>query len=685
MASTKFNPAFTAEFSEHILFLLGAEAVNFKPIYISTADPDGDFTALAEGAYFMDELGTGRKVSGARTYFSTESWVNQQITTAIEGLQKEFFFDPTVDTAPTRSDGSVKANDTYIVTADGTFDGQSLRKGDILKAKADVASNPSFSDYYWNEAVSGLENVPDATTSVKGIVMLVDAIRRDGNASTTLVATEKAVHDALAASEAALNAAITAGDAALQSQVTTLSGQTATNASDIDALEAADTAQDALIAANTAELENFVKFSHNSEQVIGSPLKIGGGLSQATTTSNNVFHVNADEVVTPQGETLSGVTFGDTVQIRKVSDDSLVDTVTVTGVGSDSFGIAGNITGFSGVDMYVYVVGDDESLTVTEDLYAKTGKMTETEDKLFMTQSEKDALADASTDIGTLQSQMTAVEAANTAQDALISTIDTRSSNNTDDIEDLQTLTASHTANIASVQVDANVAQDTADQALSDASTAQSAADAAQSTADTAVTNAATAQSKANANETAINTIEGAIDNLDIAVETLEGDVATQGANITAAQSDATQALSDASTAQTAADAAQADADTNATAITAVQAVNTTQNAAISTLNTEMDAAESRLTAIEAYTMQEVVLSIGNGTDSNISLPTGKTWKNPNALNFVTLVSDGGVYKRSRVMNTQYVDPATGEFVMRFANPPATGEYQVIVSGLAQV
>lgn len=222
-----------------IFFAHGAEAVHLKPVFIAKADIQS-WTALADKAYFIDEDGTGQKVNGERKYFGTQEWVNATIASAITNADTRHYFDPTTEVAPTTPSASIKSGDVFVITKAGTWSGLELQPGDVLEAPADINGIATSTDFLLNQAVSGLESVPGATTSTEGIVKLIETIRTNGSADHSTVATEKAVADAIAALAETINASIAALKTLLEGQVSALNGQV-TNALDaISTLQIAD-------------------------------------------------------------------------------------------------------------------------------------------------------------------------------------------------------------------------------------------------------------------------------------------------------------------------------------------------------------------------------------------------------------------------------------------------------------
>jgi len=231
------------EMGSHLLMKNGAEIVNLLPVSVPLANTD-DWAALAEKAYFIDEVGTGWKLNGVRTYFASTTVVNSMITAAIEAADQTFYFDPSTQSAPVRPDGQpIGSGDIFKVSVAGTWNGQELNPGDTLEAPNAIAGTPVFGDFLYNNAISGLTDVPDGSTSVKGIVQLIGSIRTDGNAVDNRAATEKAVADALATLETAMNAALVAAQALLQNGIDTNAGNITTLNTQMIAVQDVNTAQ----------------------------------------------------------------------------------------------------------------------------------------------------------------------------------------------------------------------------------------------------------------------------------------------------------------------------------------------------------------------------------------------------------------------------------------------------------
>jgi hypothetical protein len=221
----------------HILMQQGAEILNFKPAHIPVANTD-DWAALVEGGYFYDEVGTGRKLSGVRSYFTSTEIVNQMIADAITAADQRHYFNPTTQTNPTAPSGSIKAGDVFVVTADGTWNGLALRAGDILEATADITGTPTLNNFLLNQAVSGLESVAEATEALAGIVTITQTVRVDGSATHAKVTTEKAVADAITALQTTIMSAVTGIQSNLQGQIDTLSGSVSALSSRVSDTEA---------------------------------------------------------------------------------------------------------------------------------------------------------------------------------------------------------------------------------------------------------------------------------------------------------------------------------------------------------------------------------------------------------------------------------------------------------------
>ena len=249
-------------FPQHIKMMGGAQILNLLPAFIALGDTD-TFSELVENSLFFDELGVGRKAAGQRTYFKSEAEINTLIVDAVNAAKSDYFFDPINESAPTKA-GGIKAGDKFVISADGTWDGQDLKKGDTLIAPADLVDPASYNDFIFNAAITGLQTVADATTAFSGLVTLIEAIRTDGSADHSTVTTERAVADALANLEASLQAVIQSVQTTLQTAIDTNASQIsingtgiADNAAAITNLQLAGVAQDEVIDELSNEIDDL--------------------------------------------------------------------------------------------------------------------------------------------------------------------------------------------------------------------------------------------------------------------------------------------------------------------------------------------------------------------------------------------------------------------------------------------
>jgi len=326
----------------------GAQIGNFLPVEIALSDNES-WGALIEGGFFSDEVGVGRKVAGQRVYFQSAADISAAIEQLRVDLTKRFPFDPTSQSAPQRYDENgvglgVKSGDVFVVTADGTFDGQEVTEGDIMEAILDVPVGTAltFQDYYFNQAESGLAAVPEATENTTGTVKFITAIRDAAIATHEKVSTEKAVADALATLQAALNTAIAAVDAKAD-----------TNAQGI--------------AQNAAAIDDRVKYQSATPQDIDSDINIGsasgavvpGGFGQGGVNFN-LDSANATKLVLINSIPNS-LSVGDTVLVNG-------STETVTFVSGSQINTTNNQSlsapGEGTLEVSVETVGTPRTLTL---------------------------------------------------------------------------------------------------------------------------------------------------------------------------------------------------------------------------------------------------------------------------------------------------------------------------------
>ena len=351
--------------AQHLKFQGGAQFVDFKPVFITTA-PSGadDWNALQEKSMFYDENGIGWKLNGQRTYFQSEADVNNLIAAAITAADSRHFFDPTTQSNPTSPNGSIKAGDTFVVSAEGTWDGIVLKKGDILEAITDISGTPVGSDFLLNRAQTGLENVPNATTAFHGIVKLIESIRLDGSAThTDSVPTEKAVADAIIAVRDELNLTISQVQQTLQTN--------------IDANTALINALDSRV--NTLEGEMDAVEAKNVEQ---------DGRLTAIETKNTEQDGRLDTVE-------ADIT---AIETKNTEQDGRLDAVEAANV-----------------------VQDGRLSTLESEMDAVEAKNTEQDGRLTAVEAQN-VVQDGK--IATLETEMDAVEAKNTEQDGRLTTVE---------------------------------------------------------------------------------------------------------------------------------------------------------------------------------------------------------------------------------------------------------------------
>lgn len=357
---------------QHLKFQGGAQFVDFKPVFITTA-PSGadDWNALAEKSMFYDENGIGWKLNGQRTYFQSEADVNTLIANAVSAADSRHFFDPTTQTSgPVSPNGSIKAGDTFVVSVEGTWDGISLKKGDILEAFADITGTPLGSDFLLNRAQTGLENVPNATTAFHGIVKLLETIRLDGSAThTDSVTTEKAVADAIIAVRDQLNLTITQVQTTLQTNIdantaliNSLDARVATLEGEMDLVEAKNVEQDTRL----TDVE-----TKNTEQ--------DGRLTAAEADISGIITKN-----TEQDSRLNDVEAANTVQDGRLSTlESEMDAVESKNTEQD-----GRLSSVEAQN----VVQDGKIATLETEMDAVEAKNTEQDGRLTTVENEVDSL-----------------------------------------------------------------------------------------------------------------------------------------------------------------------------------------------------------------------------------------------------------------------------------------------------
>lgn len=296
------------QFPSHILMKDGAEVLNFKPAYIpDTAAGADDWAALVEGGYFYDSVGTGRKLNGQRSYFTSTEIVNQMIADAITNADARHYFDPSTQAVPVSPNGPIKSGEVFVVTTAGEWNGLALNPGDILEATADITGTPQLNDFLLNQAASGLASVEEATTTLAGVVTVTETVRTNGSATHEKVTTEKAVADALIALQTALMQAIADVQALLQAQIDTnssaisaLGDRVTATETDITALQAKEVEQDSrltIIENETDDLTTRVEVLEEWTQQ-GVTIALGNG-SDTTFVANipSVEFKNVEDVV----------------------------------------------------------------------------------------------------------------------------------------------------------------------------------------------------------------------------------------------------------------------------------------------------------------------------------------------------------------------------------------------------
>ncbi len=182
-----------------------------------------------------------------------------------------------------------------------------LNPGDILEATTDITGTPALNDFLLNQAVSGLESVEEATTTLAGVVTVTETVRTDGSATHAKVTTEKAVADALNALQAALMQAIADVQALLQGQIDTnasnisaLGDRVTTTETSITALQAKEIEQDdriTIVENNFDDLDTRVTVLEEwTLQGVNIPLGNGSDATFVTSVPTLVFR-NIEDVV----------------------------------------------------------------------------------------------------------------------------------------------------------------------------------------------------------------------------------------------------------------------------------------------------------------------------------------------------------------------------------------------------